>query len=247
MTSRTIGIIPARYASTRFPGKPLAVIMGETMIYRVYNKSIQALDEVYVATDDQRIADEVEGFGGRVLFTAPHHRSGTERCLEAAELLKAQSDDVIVNIQGDEPFIHPEQLAELTALLEDPSVHIGTLVKAFEDRETLMDPNTPKVVLDVQGRAMYFSRSPIPFLRDEQQKPIVKSPCYYKHIGLYGYRFAVLKEICLLPASKLETMESLEQLRWLEHGYSIHTAVTKYESRGIDTPEDINKVLAQFK
>lgn len=217
------------------------------MIHRVYNKSIEALSEVYVATDDSRIADEVTGFGGRVLLTAPHHRSGTERCLEAAEHIHAEADDIILNIQGDEPFIHPEQLQELIHLMEDPAVQIGTLVKAFSDRDTLHDPNTPKAVLDAHGRALYFSRSPIPYLRDENQKPIDKSPSYYKHVGLYGYRFSTLKEICLLPASKLETMESLEQLRWLEHGYAIHTAVTKYESRGIDTPEDIERVLAQFK
>jgi 3-deoxy-manno-octulosonate cytidylyltransferase (CMP-KDO synthetase) len=243
---RTIVIIPARYSSSRFPGKPLIDILGETMIYRVYDNVKSTAEEVVVATDDQRIYDEVERFGGKAVMTSAHHRSGTERCLEAAEILGAQGSDVIINVQGDEPFVNPKQVQSLIDLFQKPTVKLGTLIKRVEDPEVLSNPNTPKVVIDVSGKALYFSRSRIPYLRSEHKEPH-KNHVYYKHIGMYGYRFSTLKELCLLPVSALEEAESLEQLRWLENGYPIHTAETLYETIAIDTPEDLQRALSFYK
>jgi 3-deoxy-manno-octulosonate cytidylyltransferase (CMP-KDO synthetase) len=243
---RTIVIIPARYNSSRFPGKPLIDILGETMIYRVYDNVKNVTDEVVVATDDQRIYDEVERFGGRVVMTSAHHRSGTERCLEAAEILGARADDVIINVQGDEPFVNPKQVESLIELFQKPVVNLGTLIKRIENADALDNPNSPKVVIDVNGRALYFSRSRIPYLRSGEKEP-QKQHVYYKHIGMYGYRFSTLKELCLLPVSALEEAESLEQLRWLENGYAIHTAETLYDTIAIDTPEDLQRALSFYK
>lgn len=243
---RTLAIIPARYASTRFPGKPLVDILGETMIYRVYDNVKSTADEVVVATDDRRIFDEVKNFGGNVVMTSAHHTSGTERCLEAAEILGASSEDVIINVQGDEPFVNPNQVHILKKLFQKNTIQIGTLIKRVEDPETLTNPNTPKVVVDVVGKALYFSRSVIPYLRSGDKEPH-KKHVYFKHIGMYGYRFSTLKELCLLPVSPLEQAEALEQLRWLENGYSIHTAQTLHDTIAIDTPEDLQKALSFYK
>jgi 3-deoxy-manno-octulosonate cytidylyltransferase (CMP-KDO synthetase) len=246
---RIAGIIPARYASTRFPGKPLVMIGGKPMIRRVYEQSCLSLPTVYVATDDQRIYDAVAGFGGKVVMTSSDHRSGTDRCAEAAEKiagLEGFSPDVIVNIQGDEPYIRPEQIDLLASCFDDRSVEIATLVRRAEPGEDLANPNQPKVVLDLSGNAIYFSRSVIPFLRDAPAAEWSARHNYYKHIGLYAYRTAVLKQLALLPGSPLEKAESLEQNRWLENGFRIRTAVTLWESLGIDTPEDLERVEKIF-
>lgn len=242
-----IGIIPARYASTRFPGKPLADMNGKPMIQRVYEQVQQTLDFVCVATDDIRIEEAVRSFGGHVVMTSDQHRSGTDRCYEAYQ--KAGNGyDIIVNIQGDEPFIHPQQIETLKTCFTDNNVQIATLVKPFhadDDFEsTLFNPNSPKVVLNKQNEAMYFSRSIIPYVRGKQYTEWLFSQIFYKHIGLYAYRADVLKEITHLPQSPLELAESLEQLRWLENGYKIKVGITQQETIGIDTPEDMEKALA---
>ena len=246
---RIAGIVPARYASTRFPGKPLVMIGGKPMIRRVYEQASLSLPTVYVATDDKRIFDAVTGFGGKVVMTSPDHRSGTDRCAEAAGKIagiEGFNPDVVVNIQGDEPFIRPEQIALLASCFEDSSVEIATLVRRAEPDEDLANPNQPKVVIDIYGNAIYFSRSVIPFLRDVPAAEWPARHTYYKHIGLYAYRTSVLKQITLLPGSPLEKAESLEQNRWLENGFRIRTAVTLWESIGIDTPDDLERVEKIF-
>lgn len=246
---RIAGIIPARYASTRFPGKPLVMIGGKPMIRRVYEQASLSLRTVYAATDDQRIYDAVAGFGGKVVMTSSEHRNGTDRCAEAAEKiagLEGFTPDVIVNIQGDEPYIRPEQIDLLASCFDDRPVEIATLVRRAEPGEDLANPNQPKVVLDLSGNAIYFSRSVIPFLRDAPAAEWSARHTYYKHIGLYAYRTAVLKQLALLPGSPLEKAESLEQNRWLENGFRIRTAVTLWESLGIDTPEDLERVEKIF-
>lgn len=245
-----IGIIPARYASTRFPGKPLADMNGKTMIERVYEQVKNTVDAVYVATDDERIKTAVTAFGGKVVMTSPNHKSGTDRCYEA--YLKTGSDcDIIINIQGDEPFIHPSQIDTLKTCFDDVNTEIATLVKPFEAEEdfesTLFNPNSPKVVLNKKNEAMYFSRSVIPYLRGKEYTQWLHDHTYYKHIGLYAYRANVLKEITQLPQSPLELAESLEQLRWLENGYRIKVGITHQETIGIDTPEDMQKALDFLK
>ena len=245
-----IGIIPARYASTRFPGKPLTDMNGKTMIERVYEQVKNTVDAVYVATDDERIKTAVTAFGGKVVMTSPNHKSGTDRCYEA--YLKAGSDcDIIINIQGDEPFIHPSQIETLKTCFDDVNTEIATLVKPFEAEgdfeSTLFNPNSPKVVLNKKNEAMYFSRSVIPYLRGKEYTQWLHDHTYYKHIGLYAYRANVLKEITQLPQSPLELAESLEQLRWLENGYRIKVGITHQETIGIDTPEDMQKALDFLK
>lgn len=241
-----IGIIPARYASTRFPGKPLADMAGKPMIQRVYEQVAGVLDAVCVATDDVRIENAVKAFGGRVVMTSDQHRSGTDRCYEA--FCKAGSGyDIIVNIQGDEPFIHPEQIETIKACFADTDTEIATLVKPFrpdDDFETaLFNANSPKVVLNRNSEAMYFSRSIIPYMRGKDYKEWLPNHTYYKHIGLYAYRADTLRAITLLPQSPLELVESLEQLRWLENGYKIKVGITHRETIGIDTPEDMERAL----
>lgn len=240
-----IGIIPARYASTRFPGKPLAEICGMTMIERVYRRAKMALDEVVVATDDSRIANTVEAFGGKAVMTSEHHRSGTDRCNEA--YLKSGSDaDVVINIQGDEPFIEPEQIETLKRLFDNESTKIGTLVRPFDASrgyEALANPNSPKVVIDNAGSALYFSRSVIPYIRGKERDEWVSATTYYTHVGMYGYRASTLAEIVKLPQSSLELAESLEQLRWLENGYTISTGITTLPTIGIDTPADLEAAI----
>lgn len=236
-----LGIIPARYASTRFPAKPLAMLGGKTVIQRVYEQVAGVLDDAYVATDDERIEAAVKEFGGKVVMTSVHHKSGTDRCFEAA--CKIGGDyDVVVNIQGDEPFIQPSQLHSIQACFDDPATQIATLVKPFtadNDISLLENPNSPKVVLDKNRNALYFSRSVIPYLRNVEKADWLKRHTFYKHIGLYAYRLEVLKEITALPQSPLELAESLEQLRWLENGYLIKAGITEVETIGIDTPEDL--------
>ena len=241
---RFLGIIPARYASTRFPGKPLVDIGGKLMIQRVYEQVRPCLDDVWVATDDERILKAVEGFGGKGVMTSDQHRSGTDRCLEASRSIGGDYD-VIINIQGDEPFIQQEQIEALKACFESESVCLATLVKPFavkDGLEALLNPNSPKVVLNIQGEAMYFSRSVVPFLRGIPQENWLDKGTFYKHIGIYAYRRETLAEIAVLPQSPMELAESLEQLRWLENGYPIQTAVTNIENLAVDTPEDLERI-----
>jgi len=242
--TRFTGIIPARYASTRFPGKPLALIGGFSMIERVYRQASKVLEEVWVATDDEHIRDAVIAFGGKAVMTSSSHRSGTDRCAEAAgKIIKGTSDadTVIINIQGDEPFIRPEQIRLLADCFADSGVKIATLIRRVSPGEDLADPNQPKVAVSNKMDAICFSRSVIPFLRDAPREEWTARHTFYKHIGLYGYRASTLSEITSLPQSPLELAESLEQLRWLENGYTIRCAVTPWESIGIDTPADLKR------
>lgn len=241
-----IGIIPARYASTRFPAKPLAMLGGKTVIERVYSQVKDALDDAVVATDDPRIFDTVTAFGGKAVMTGIHHKSGTDRVHEAYEKLD-KTYDVIINIQGDEPFIQPEQIRALQHCFDDPNTQIATLVKPFTPQdgwEALENPNSPKVVLDDNRYALYFSRSVVPYLRGIEQKEWLAVHTFYKHIGLYAYRSEVLNEITALPQSPLEMAESLEQLRWLQAGYRIKVGISQIETIGIDTPEDLQRAEA---
>lgn len=235
-----IGIIPARYASTRFPGKPLAILGGKTVIQRVYEQASSVLEEAYVATDDERILQAVEQFGGRAVMTRADHKSGTDRIEEAAEKIGTDAD-VIINVQGDEPFIQPSQIETLMRLFDNPTTQIGTLGKRFDSIEAALNPNSPKIVTDLQGFALYFSRSIIPFVRGKEQTEWLKSYPFLKHLGLYAYRREVLHEVTQLPQSPLELAESLEQLRWLENGYRIRVGLTDVETVGIDTPEDLER------
>lgn len=245
-----LALIPARYASSRFPGKPLADIHGKAMIHRVYERCVSVFgDDCYVATDDTRIETAVQAFGGRVIMTSTTHRSGTDRCAEALDTAERQTGrtfDVVVNIQGDEPFIAAEQLHQIRGCFDSPETQIATLVKPFTPDESIFNENSPKVVLSSSGEALYFSRSVIPFLRGVPPEEWQARHTYYKHIGLYAYRSEVLRAITRLPASSLEKVESLEQLRWLENGYRIRTAVTTLESHAIDTPDDLQRILRLF-
>ena len=238
-----LGIIPARYASTRFPAKPLAVLGGKTVIQRVYEQVAGVLDDAYVATDDERIEAAVRAFGGKVVMTSTEHKSGTDRCREACAKIGGLFD-VVVNIQGDEPFIQPSQLQALKACFDVPATQRATLVKPFtadNGFEALENVNSPKVVLDKNMNALYFSRSIIPHQRNAAKEDWLKNHTYYKHIGLYAYRVEVLKEITALPQSSLEVAESLEQLRWLENGYTVKAGITDVETIGIDTPQDLER------
>lgn len=236
-----IGIIPARYASTRFPGKPLADLGGMTVIERVYRQASIELDDVWVATDDSRIFSAVESFGGKVVMTSPDHRSGTDRCREAYDNIGSDAD-VIINIQGDEPFIAPLQLRQIKACFDDAATDIATLVRPFPASgsiEALENPNSPKVAVGADGRALMFSRSVIPFIRGIERSQWPSSHQFYTHIGMYAYRAKALHEITLLQPSPLELAESLEQLRWLENGYTIKVGVSDTLTIGIDTPDDL--------
>lgn len=235
-----IGIIPARYASSRFPGKPLAVLGGKYVIQRVYETVSSVLDEAYVATDDQRIFDAVIAFGGKAVMTRTDHKSGTDRIEEAAEKL-ATDADVIVNIQGDEPFIQPSQIQTICHCFDDASTQIATIGKPFDTIEAAENPNSPKIVLDNNGYAMYFSRSVIPFVRGIEKKEWLQHYPFLKHLGIYAYRKEVLREVTQLPQSSLELAESLEQLRWLQNGYKIKVGTTDVETVGIDTPQDLER------
>lgn len=241
------GIIPARYDSTRFPGKPLVDIHGKSMLQRVYEQClISNLDRLVVATDDGRIATHVQAFGGEVTLTASAHKSGTDRIAEAADQLHLKEDSIVINIQGDEPFIHPEDINLLTSCFENPTTQIATLVKKIDAIETLENPNNPKVVLNSNKEALYFSRAPIPHLKGLKKGDWLNHHTFFKHIGIYGFRTAVLKEITQLPSSPLEQKEGLEQLRWLENGYHIQTAETNSESIAVDCPEDLIRIDKKF-
>lgn len=247
---KILAVIPARYASSRFPGKPLALINGIPMIERVYRRTYEAFAETVVATDDRRIYDKVSSFGGKAVMTSPNHRSGTDRCLEAMNIMESENGctyDVVVNVQGDEPYINPDQLLNLVECFSDADVEIATMVKRITDNGELFDPNTPKVVMDSCSRAIYFSRSPIPYCRGIQEDKWLENAEYHKHIGLYAYRRNALARIAAMEQSPLEKAESLEQLRWLQNGMKIAVAKTEYESFSVDTPEDVVKLEKYFK
>ena len=238
---KVVGIIPARYASTRFPGKPLALIKGKPMIQRVYEQALKSqLDEVVVATDDVRIADAVMDFGGRYVLTDPNHRSGTDRCREALDLLDKQYD-AVVNVQGDEPFIDPLQINQVMELISRDDTQLASLVKKIVDEDELFSPNTVKVVMDKQGNALYFSRNPIPYMRNIDRNEWLKNGVFYKHIGIYAYKSETLRRIAEMQPTALEVSESLEQLRWLENGLDIRIGITDTENVSIDQPRDIEK------
>lgn len=243
---RALGIIPARYGSTRFPGKPLIDIAGKTMIQRVYEQALKTdLDTVIIATDDERIENEARRIGANVVMTAPHHQSGTDRCQQAYEIFD-EPFDVVVNVQGDEPFIRPEQINQLIACFQQPGVQIATLVKKAAHSHELFDPNRVKVVKNSRNEALYFSRSPLPFQKDKPQEQWLSHYPYFIHIGLYAYRPHILHELAQLQPSPLEKSESLEQLRWLEHGYRIKLTETDLESDAIDHPDDLKKMLERI-
>lgn len=240
-----LGIIPARYASTRFPGKPLALVNGKAMIERVYQQASLVFENVYVATDDERIANAVTCFGGKVVMTLPTHPSGTDRIREALdkiENIEQQTYDVVFNVQGDEPYIQAEALNQLKQCFGEPSTHIATLAKRIHTTEDILNPNHVKLVRDNSGKALYFSRSPIPYLRNIPQELWSEKYNFLKHLGIYAYRSEVLRNITRLKPSSLEEAESLEQNRWLENGYTIRVEITQYESISIDTPEDLDRV-----
>lgn len=244
-----VAIIPARYSSTRFPGKPLVDMLGKTMIQRVYEQVSKTVNDVYVATDDERILRSVESFGGRAVMTSELHQSGTDRCKEAYNRI-GEEFDVVLNIQGDEPFISPNQIDLLKDCFDDRSVQIATLVKEFNPEdgfEVLNNPSSPKVVINKNSEAIYFSRSIIPYVRDAVTTDWLTKHIFYKHIGIYGYRADVLNAITDLSTSILEQAESLEQLRWIENGFKIKVGITSYETIGIDTPEDLYKGLEYLK
>lgn len=240
-----IGIIPARYSSSRFPGKPLADMAGKPMIQRVYEQVKLALDEVWVATDDTRILEAVEAFGGNAVMTSASHKSGTDRCKEAYQKIN-KDFDVVINIQGDEPFIQPEQINTIKDCFDTPNIELATLVKPFKKEdgfEALFNNNSPKVVINKNNEAIYFSRSIIPYIRDVRHTEWLDKHTFYKHIGMYAYRVDILNKITELPQSSLELAESLEQLRWIENGYRIKVGYTNVETIGIDTPDDMEKAL----
>lgn len=237
---KVVGIIPARYASSRFPGKPLAKLGGKMVIEHVVGQASIILDDVYVATDDERIFDAVVSFGGKAVMTSTRHKSGTDRIREALERINAPFD-IVVNIQGDEPFIQPEQIKTVIGCFDDSQTQIATLGKRFGSMEEVENPNSPKIVLDNNNYALYFSRSVIPFVRGVEREGWAAHFPYLKHIGLYAYRADVLREITGLPLSSLEQAESLEQLRWLQNGYKIKVGLTDVETVGIDTPADLAK------
>lgn len=243
-----IGIIPARYASSRFPGKPLADMKGKPMIQRVYEQVSLVLDNVCVATDHPDIENAVKAFGGRVVRSLKEHPSGTDRCCEAYHLLGG-NEDVVINIQGDEPFIKPEQIRAIISCFDNPDTEIATLVRVFdlaEGWEALSNPNSPKVILNNQSEAIAFSRSVIPYLRNVDKDEWLARHTYYKHIGMYAFKASTLDAITRLPQSSLEVAESLEQMRWIENGYRIKVAVTTQETIGIDTPDDMARAIAML-
>lgn len=243
---RILGVIPSRYASTRFPGKPLIDIGGKSMIQRVYEQSSKSelISKVVVATDDSRIFDHVKSFGGNVLMTDINHTNGTTRCNEVVSILEESGDefDVVINIQGDEPMINPVQINSVAHLFNNPKTHIGTLAKRINSIDELFDNNVVKVTMSNDNRALYFSRQAIPFFRGEDETKWLSKANYFKHVGIYGYKTDILKQITTLSVGRLEQAESLEQLRWLENGFNIFVDITDFESISIDTPEDLNKL-----
>jgi len=244
---KVLGIIPARYASSRFPGKPLTEINGKSMIQRVYEQASKSdsLNKVIVATDDDRIKNAVEAFNGDVVLTSENHKSGTDRCKEVIESLSLENQffDVVVNVQGDEPYINPNQINQVVSCFADLDVEIATLAKRITAHDELFNSNINKVIFDKAKNAIYFSRHPIPFQQNEPTENWLNKFDYFKHIGIYAYRTEILKKITMLQRSNLEIAESLEQLRWLENGYKIRVMETDYESIAVDTPEDLSKFL----
>jgi 3-deoxy-manno-octulosonate cytidylyltransferase (CMP-KDO synthetase) len=243
-----VGIIPARFASTRFPGKPLVDIAGKSMIQRVFEQASKStsLVDVIVATDDERIEKAVRDFGGKVCLTAADHPSGTDRCAEVVQKLRLTCD-AIINIQGDEPFIDPRQIDLICACFSDTRTQLATLIKKINSTEVLFNPNSPKVIIDKDEFAVYFSRHAIPYIRGLEESAWLGKHTFYQHIGIYGYRIDILKEITRLQPSSLEKAESLEQLRWLENGYKIKTAVTTLETLAVDTPDDLKRILNSMR
>lgn len=237
---KVVGIIPARYASSRFPGKPLAMLKGKYVVQHVVEQVSKVLTDVYVATDDERIAKAVEEFGGKVILTRADHQSGTDRIAEAVSKLETVYD-VVVNIQGDEPFIHESQIRTVVECFEEPTTDIATLGKKFDTLSAAKNPNSPKIILDNNNCAMYFTRALVPYIRNKAEEEWLEAYPFLKHIGLYAYRTEVLKAITRLPQSSLELAESLEQLRWLQNGYKIKVGLTDIETIGIDTPEDLER------
>lgn len=240
MIMKFIGIIPARYDSTRFPGKPLALLGGKPVIQHVYEKVAAVLEAAYVATDDERIYDVVKSFGGQVVMTRTDHKSGTDRIEEAIEKIGGEWD-VVVNVQGDEPFVAKSQLDTICHCFDDPTTQIATLGKPFESMEAVQNPNSPKIVVDNMGFAMYFSRSVIPYVRGKEKSSWLTHYPFLKHLGIYAYRKDVLRQVTQLPQSSLEIAESLEQLRWLQNGFKIKVGTTDVETVGIDTPQDLER------
>ena len=246
---KILGIIPARYGSTRFEGKPLALINGKMMIQRVYEQARKAdrLAEVVVATDDERIFNAVVGFGGKAVMTSTNHKSGTDRCREVVDKIGV-GFDAVINIQGDEPYINPLQINQIAELISDKDTPLASLCKPISDYDELVSHNAVKVVFDKDGKALYFSRYAIPFMRNvDDDKIWMSKRTYYKHIGIYAYKTDVLREVSALPQSGLEMAESLEQLRWLENGYTVRMGVTEFESYSVDVPEDSIKIEKIFK
>jgi 3-deoxy-manno-octulosonate cytidylyltransferase (CMP-KDO synthetase) len=243
-----VGIIPARYASSRFPGKPLVDIKGKSMLQRVYEQAAKSksLHKILVATDDERIFNHVKVFGGEAVMTAADHPSGTDRCRDALQQLK-EDYQYVINIQGDEPFIEPQQIDELAAVLKDGSVELATQMIPVDNYEILFDKGEVKIVLNTNNEALYFSRMVIPFIKGVEETEWHKHHQYYRHVGMYAYRKDILEQITKLPVSSLEKAESLEQLRWIENGFKIKCVTTRYESHCIDTPEDVEKVLQLMK
>ena len=239
------GIIPARYASSRFPGKPLAIIHNKPMIQHVYEQAskVDQLDELIVATDDPRIEKVVKEFGGKVMMTKPTHSSGTERCAEVQKTLKHSGNlfDIIINIQGDEPFIDPKQIDLVASCFKEENVQIATLAKKIDNEKELFDPNIVKIITDINDKAIYFSRQTLPYFRSQQIENWIQLSAHYKHIGIYAYHSAILEEIVTLRKTPLEEAESLEQLRWIENGYAIKVKKTSIESYAVDVPEDLSK------
>jgi 3-deoxy-manno-octulosonate cytidylyltransferase (CMP-KDO synthetase) len=245
-----LGIIPARYASTRFPGKPLALLGPKPMIQWVYEGASSLFEHLLVATDDKRIYDAVGKFGGKAVMTSPEHISGTDRCAEAASLYekgKGLRFSHVVNIQGDEPLIQSRQLQTLMDCMKVPNTPIATLIRPLNTQEDLGNPNVVKVVVDLNFKALYFSRAHIPRLRDDSQEGEGANQPFYTHIGLYAFQREVLEEVVSLPPTPLEQTESLEQLRWMEHGIAIRTAVTTLPSLGVDTPEDLEHIKKEMR
>jgi 3-deoxy-manno-octulosonate cytidylyltransferase (CMP-KDO synthetase) len=248
-----IGIIPARYASSRFPGKALYIIEGKSMIQRVYEQAQKSsiLAELIVATDDVSIENHVKKFGGNVVMTSKEHTCGTDRCHEAFHIIntnrKYSADDVVINVQGDEPCINPLQIDLVASCFKNSEIKIATLVRKMDSVDDLVSPSVMKVVCDKNKRAMYFSRSPIPYFQSLDQKQWLKKHTYYQHIGIYAYRSQVLDEIHKLKPSSLEKTESLEQLRWLENAYPVHVEITEHASHSVDVPADIEKIIALLK
>lgn len=240
---RVLGVIPSRYESSRFPGKPLIDLMGKSMIQRVYegSKASSLIQEVVVATDDDRIFSHVESFGGKVVMTSENHRSGTDRCGEVIENYKDY--DIVINIQGDEPLVDVSQLEQIVQLFEDPEVQIATLAKKIDKSEDIFNPNRIKVVLDKNANGVYFSRSPIPFTQGVEKEDWLKHSDYFRHIGIYAYRTTCLRDLVRLEPTQLEKTESLEQLRWIFNGFQIRIGLTEIETPNIDTPEDVKEVL----